>query len=253
MSTLDLIRDLRALGVPEGSILGVVELIENRELELSRPKSSAERSKACRQRKRVENVAPALQNDTKTLQKRVAEAEPRARVLSGEESKIKELPTVVRKTEPSPSESDPDLFGGKPPNVTSLRSAKKAAEQRLLDFVGESWNAFAAECPRACAITLIPDGSERERLILARSRDLVKDHEYSDAETGWKAFFAKIRGSPFLRGEAKPGIGRERSFKPRLDAMIAPAFFLKIMEPDSQYGPEISIKRNTQNGYGAHR
>lgn len=159
-------------------------------------------------------------------------------VLYGEDSLIKELPTVDRKIEPDQTS---EVEAPKPVIVSDLRKAKKAADSRTLDFVGEGWNALCAIFPRMARIGVIPDGGKRETGILARTKELLKDFDQPDAEAGWKVFFGKIRASPFLRGEAPPSGHRDRAFKPTLDSLTAPQMFLKIME--DHYVEEIQPRR----------
>lgn len=206
-----------------------------------------------RERNKRYYQARVLKRLSETSEKRLTASEKRlktsysragagAGVLCLEESSIsKELPTVARK-----SVLNTDLFGS--PDTTALKRSRREVERTTIDFVGELWNATAAMFPRMATIAVVPDGSTRERAILARTKTLEIDWGL-DMQAGWQAFFGKIRASPFLRGEAPPGPGRDRSFKPTLDAMLALTMFTKIME--NHYAPEIQYKPPGNGRYAA--
>ena len=96
MSMSETFARLRALGVPDSAIPGVIEWAEEKEAEARRPRTSTERSQAYRERKRNEDATKTLQERpadvAEPLQNRpeiVAEALPLVRAYStGEEVSI---------------------------------------------------------------------------------------------------------------------------------------------------------------------
>ena len=96
MNFKETIARLRALGVPDSAIPGVMEMLDEREEDARRPRTGTERSRSCRDRKRnddatktlpdrADDVAPALQKRCET----VAPAPPLACAFStGEEVSI---------------------------------------------------------------------------------------------------------------------------------------------------------------------
>ena len=258
MTLGDLASALAAAGAPPEAIKialdAFTEALDFRKEKLSRQEQNRRAYLRLKTLKApTENAESALnnaENDAENLLKNAENSPSRIRApgLCGEEVILKELPTVVRKTEPV-SQAEADLFAeGSSP--IDLRSAKKAADSRTLDFVGEGWNALCLEFPRMARVSVIPDKSSRERQILARTKDLLKDFDFHDMESGWRAFFGRIRGSPFLRGEAPPSGSRPRPFKPTLDALTAPEMFLKIME--NHYGEEV-FKRSAAAQFAGGR
>jgi hypothetical protein len=199
-----------------------------------------------RDRKRNEIVTPSVTERNEPVTNVTPPRAPiRERVLNAvESSSIKELPTVARK-----SDQPIDLFGS--PSVRDKRQAKVEEETRIVRFACETWNEMISEFPRMVRITVVPDRGTRERLILAAAKLFAGDLDFPTAEAGFRAFFAKIRASPFLRGDAAPGPGRDRAFKPTIDRLLAPKMLTPIME--DTYGPEVSPKPNNRgNGGYAH-
>jgi Protein of unknown function (DUF1376) len=93
------------------------------------------------------------------------------------------------------------------------RDRKRLAEDReKLRALGEQWNAFAGEL-RLPRIEEIEAGSKRERAAIARIRE-GRDFD---------RVFAKIRGSPFLRGD-------KGSTPASFDWITNPTNYLKIVE-----------------------
>ncbi len=93
------------------------------------------------------------------------------------------------------------------------RPEKKALRERLRSF-GEQWNELAASM-RLPAIDEIKPGSTRERWALARLREMGPD--------GVRDLLARIRGSPYLRGEIN-------GFVCHFDWIVNSSNFQKIME-----------------------
>ena len=193
-----------------------------------------------RDRKRNEIVTPSVTERNEPVTNVTPPRAPiRERVLNAvESSSIKELPTVARK-----SDQPIDLFGS--PSVRDKRQAKVEEETRIVRFACETWNEMISEFPRMVRITVVPDRGTRERLILAAAKLFAGDLDFPTAEAGFRAFFAKIRASPFLRGDAAPGPGRDRAFKPTIDRLLAPKMLTPIME--DTYGPEVSPKPSNGN------
>lgn len=101
------------------------------------------------------------------------------------------------------------------------RNGHTAEMHRLLRFAGEQWNDLASSL-KLPAIDEIKSGSQRERHLLARLRELEENY-CSDPEAGVRALLAKIRGSPYLRGEVN-------TFRCTFDWVINASNFQKIME-----------------------
>lgn len=123
--------------------------------------------------------------------------------------------------------------------VSSFEKAKRVRSEKdteLIQAVISDWNDLAADLrlPQVSHIT-----PKRQSAILARSRDLLEYYDFPDAKTGFAGLFAKIRGSPFLRGET----GR---FRADLDFVITQSSFTKIME--NRYAGDETAKRGV-NGW----
>jgi hypothetical protein len=119
---------------------------------------------------------------------------------------------------PSPIDTDPngsvvDAGASPPVDLTFERDRKRLAEERTkLRSLGEQWNALAGELGLP-QIEEIDPGSARERSALARLRE----------RRDFDRVFAKIRASPFLRGE--------RGSTPcSFDWITNPRNYLKIVE-----------------------
>lgn len=95
----------------------------------------------------------------------------------------------------------------------ALSAEKRALRERLQAF-GEAWNVLAASL-RMPSIDEIKAGSTRERHALARLREMPDD--------GVSDLMARIRGSPYLRGEVN-------GFRCTFDWIINAANYQKIME-----------------------
>lgn len=243
----DIMRRLAAIEMPAEALREIMQLFSEA-LEVDEAKElRAARNRRHYQKRLIKTSGIVLETSEGVLNSAENTPEPRVGAFSiGEEVKLKELPTVVTKeTELQPAN---DLFA--PDGIADIRKAKRAHDGRVIEFVGEGWNALSREFPRIARVNVIPDRSKREGNILRRTQELLKDFDFSDAENGWRAFFAKIRASPFLRGEAAPSAGRDRAYKPTLDSVIGSEMFLKIME--DQFVQEIPVRKQT-NGFQAYR
>lgn len=109
-----------------------------------------------------------------------------------------------------------DLFDD---GVIDLELRKKT-DQDLLRWFGESWNDLAESLglPQARELTKARQANIRQRAV-----DLVKIYDFEDPKTGFADVFARIRGSPFLRGESG-------GFRTGIDFVVNKATFTKIME-----------------------
>ena len=246
MNLADVIDAMVAAGASPEVIRIAVRAIEDakvddkasRSLQLKSERNSRyyEKAKSGRLNKASENDLPPPEAALKTSESR---APIRERVLDAvESSNIKELPTVARK-----SDQPIDLFGSL--SVRDKRQAKVEEETRIVRFACETWNEMIPEFPRMVRITVVPDRGTRERLILAAAKLFAGDLDFPTSEAGFRALFAKIRASPFLRGDAAPGPGRDRAFKPTIDRLLAPKMLTPIME--DTYGPEVSPKPSNGN------
>lgn len=117
-------------------------------------------------------------------------------------------PETDTETETDNSEADASLVGGEAPDaggstVVDLEQAKiervKAAKRQALSELGGWWNGVAASLGLP-QIDAIKAGSSRESHAWARCREWLGDHD--DGLNGmFVQLEARIRGSPFLRGE----------------------------------------------------
>ncbi len=101
----------------------------------------------------------------------------------------------------------------------SSRRSKKPDESLAQTFLAE-WNELADDLGLQRARAL-PD--DRAKAIAARGRELVEVLDYPDAMTGFREVFAKIRASPFLRGETK-------AFRANIDFVTRASGMLAILE-----------------------
>lgn len=192
------IAKLRELGVPDIAIPGVIEFIESEAAELKRPRTSTERSKACRERKiaaislqdRCENVAETLQDRCENA----AEDPSRicARVLHREKLEVKL-------------------------DISSLRSDTKIpkAKTDLQIALGDELAAEVVAHRKALRKPLTPQAASR------LAKKFLETGQQQDAarmmiDKGWQGFevdwFTKTREPPGLFGAAT---GRERPISVR--------------------------------------
>ena len=112
------------------------------------------------------------------------------------------------------------------------RDRKRHAEEReALRCVGEAWNAMAGDIGLAC-IDEIPAGSAREKAALARIREA----------RNFEIVFAKIRGSPFLRGDSG-------KWKADFNWVMNPTNILKIIEGNYDEIRQTTARRPDQKPY----
>lgn len=115
-------------------------------------------------------------------------------------------------------EADASLVETSAVSTLADRVARNAEIETIQTVVG-LWNGVA----RDFRLPLVRDiTAPRQASILSRSRDLVRTYDFADALSGWRALLAKVRGSPFLRGE--------KGFRCDLDFVVRAASFTKIME-----------------------
>jgi uncharacterized protein YdaU (DUF1376 family) len=112
---------------------------------------------------------------------------------------------------PSESKDSSGLVNGQPVDLLGLVKPKDENKGALKAF-GEAWNELASSF-RLPTIDEIKPGSTRERRALARLREIPDT----------QALMARIRGSPYLRGEVN-------GFRCTFDWIVNPSNFQKIME-----------------------
>lgn len=206
--------------------------------------SGAERTRKWRENQKTRDAtsdAGAVTVTTVTSQNVTETPVPsRARVLNLVE--VEDIKEVL--TEPPKTLIENDLFGSSP--KTNLRKSKIEADTKLVQLVAGMWNEAADKFPRMVRVEIVGDRSHRERVILSRSKEMVSEWGFPTPEAGWAAFFQKVGESQFLRGDAAPGPGRDHAFRPMIDRLLGPKFFLNIME--GGYAPEIPFKPRSGNG-----
>ena len=116
---------------------------------------------------------------------------------------------------------------------TTAFDRKKSEDREKLRTLGEQWNAVAAEL-HLPQIEEIKPGSPRERAALARIRD----------GCDYDRVFAKIRGSPFLRGD-------RGSTPAAFDWITNPTNYVKIIE--GNYDEIRQAKPGAFGGLSVHR
>lgn len=97
--------------------------------------------------------------------------------------------------------------------------AKRSASVEFIQSVVGRWNKLASDwrLPQVMDIT-----DTRQRAIIARSKDLTETYDFPDPIAGYDALFARVRASPFLRGE--------KGFRVDFDFLVRQSSFTKIME-----------------------
>lgn len=100
------------------------------------------------------------------------------------------------------------------------RKAKASERVALIQTVVGGWNKLASDW-RLPAVKDITES--RQRAIIARSKDLTETYDFPEPLAGYEALFAKVRASPFLRGE--------KGYRVDFDfAVTTKSSFTKIME-----------------------
>jgi hypothetical protein len=90
----------------------------------------------------------------------------------------------------------------------------------LLRSTGEGWNNLANDYGLATIAKLT---DSRKIAITRRAKELVEDFDYPTPQAGFADLFAKIRGSPFLRGQ-------DAKWRADFDWVFELKNFTKIME-----------------------
>lgn len=122
--------------------------------------------------------------------------------------------------DPSDSPTPAALATGAPDeNSPKIAKQKPSVNGAELRFLGEQWNAMAGGL-RLPQIDEIKSGSQRERHTVARLREMAAGE---GVEAGTRRLMAKIRGSPFLRGD-------ETAWRATFDWTMNPSNFTKIMD-----------------------
>lgn len=101
-------------------------------------------------------------------------------------------------------------------------------EPDLVEHVVEQWARLVADHPKIPKIRAI-DQSRRTK-IRKRAADVIKAGVDKTPEAIWDEIFDRIRHSRFLLGQAPPGRDRTDPFVVRLDFVLQPRSFLKILE-----------------------
>jgi hypothetical protein len=125
-----------------------------------------------------------------------------------------------------------NLFEANASNVDGPVDACDVIEKPKKNFealkaFGEAWNQLAGAL-HLPAIDEIKTGSTRERQALARLREMPAN--------GIQELIARIRGSPYLRGEVN-------SFRVSFDWIIKPSNYQKIMEGNYEDRKVTTLRR----------
>jgi hypothetical protein len=163
-----------------------------------RDDSSADRTAAYRERKKVVTQcdAPVTQCDA---------PEEKRRDTDTDNSSATHLSTALPVDEPA----------------IEPKNEKRKDDRELIQTVVDEWNGFAASLrlPTISHVT-----QKRQSAVLNRAKELVEFYDFPDPLTGFRqGLFSKIRGSPFLRGEAG-------TFRADFDFAFTQSSFTKIME-----------------------
>jgi hypothetical protein len=109
--------------------------------------------------------------------------------------------------------------------VATLEAEKPKRQRReadiaLIQSVVGDWNDLAASLRLPQVQDITPS---RQAAILARAKDFTTTYDFADPPAGFAELFNRIRGSPFLRGEAT-------NFRCDFDFATKQSSFTKIME-----------------------
>jgi hypothetical protein len=226
------IRAITAKGLSIEQAMLAVEAIE--ELEAAATAAAAEARRAAKragnaERKRLSRLSQRDKRDTGTEAAKplVSQDEAMSRLSQ------RDLPVLDKEKSPTPSkEINPTLIGVSSqssyelfdetlvPEVSGTRVCQKKQQVELFQTVVGLWNDTAAECRLVEVRDITP---KRQSAILARSKDLTKTYDFPDVLEGWRALIGRVRGSPFLRGEAN-------GFRCDFDFISRATYFTKIME-----------------------
>lgn len=123
----------------------------------------------------------------------------------------------------------------KDPDGCAVVSPSKRFDDQLLRTTAEAWNELATSLGLATVAKLT---DARKVAITRRAKELVEDFDFENPAAGFSEFFAKIRGSPFLRGS-------ESSWRCDFDWCFALSNFTKIMEGKYENRPQkvVSFRR----------
>ncbi len=147
------------------------------------------------------------------------------------------IPPLITTPPKSPSSSlvNADAIDGSLSDFKKVKRIRDEKNTELIQTVASNWNDFAAELKLPQVVHITP---ARQSSILRRAKELVEYYDYPDAILGFRALFAKIRGSPFLRGETG-------KFRADLDFAINQSSFTKIMEDryESVKKREVTFRR----------
>jgi hypothetical protein len=125
------------------------------------------------------------------------------------------------------SEADASLVDGQAADPGPVVIEKPKKDREALRLFGEAWNQLAAALDFP-AIEEIEAGSTRERHALARLRKMPPN--------GVQALMARIRGSPYLRGEVN-------GFRVSFDWIVNASNYQKIMEGNYEDRKIASLRR----------
>jgi uncharacterized protein YdaU (DUF1376 family) len=181
------------------------------ELQRSAEKSQSARSSAA-QSWRSRRNANASANAKQSLSDGICEQHAHARDTQPQ-SQDRSLATANAL---SVSETDVSLVPA--PSARTSEQRKKNVE--LMQAVVGLWH----ELPGPPFATVRDITDTRQASILARSRDLVKIHEFPDPLAGWRHLVELVRRSPWLRGENPTGWICD------FDFILASKSFTKILE-----------------------
>ncbi len=212
MSVVAAIREMLAKGLTVEQALTAAEIMEGREESQLEARKANDRERKARQRRLSREVTGGHVSPVTSPSPSLAK-ERSPPIPPSKENSTLPLPLIIDSNE----SIVPDVTGTC--NINDLAERKKQRFELFQAVVG-MWNELAS----SYRLVSVRDITQpRQAAIIARSDDLVKTYDFPDAISGWREIMGRVRGSPFLRGEAN-------GFRCDFDFVTRARSFTKIME-----------------------
>ena len=212
MSVVSAIREMLSKGLSIEQALTAAELIENHEVSQLEVRRANDRARKAAQRSRDKGKGVSRDEVTgrhvtiKKQQSNQSVGGVTGRHVTPPKDNISNPPVLF-------SDADASLVN-EPVDACRVVIEKPRKNLEALRAFGEAWNQLAGSL-NFPPIDEIKTGSTRERQALARLREMPPN--------GIQELMARIRGSPYLRGEVN-------GFRVSFDWIIKPSNYQKIME-----------------------